>query len=103
MKIKCPSARVFLLLLPKAATKRQHFFMRHCFDCFVLANLIFFSVGVELISVVFVSGLQELDQLYMDLYLFFLGFSHVGSCSVFSRLLNIVNSSALKVGVQVSF
>ena len=76
--------------------------MRHCFDCFVLANLTFFSVGVELISVVFVSGLQVLDQLYMDLYLFFLGFSHVGSCSVFSRLL-IVNSSALKVGCKYHF
>ena len=41
VKIKCPSAWVFLLLLPKAATRRQHFFMCHCFDCFVWANLIF--------------------------------------------------------------
>ena len=42
VKIKRPSARGFLLLLPKAATRRKHFFMRHCFDCFVLANLTFF-------------------------------------------------------------
>ena len=51
---KCPSAEVFQVLLPKVATRRQHFLMRYLIQFLV-------STGVQLIShTPFALGLQEI-------------------------------------------
>ena len=41
VNIKCPREQVFQLLLPKVATRRQHFLMRHCFSFVINLAFIF--------------------------------------------------------------
>ena len=96
----------FSVVVPKAATRRQHFLMRHnyLFQLIYLLLLIWRAVihgvpksrtrlsdwsdliEVELISAVFVLGWQELDSVIHRgiSILFFSGvFSHIASFSVF--------------------
>ena len=77
VNIQFPAAQLCMVLLQKLATRRQQYFTPHRLSLSLFVegegwsvNSLLFSIGIQWISDVFVSGYRNSIQLHTDIYLF---------------------------------